>query len=87
MVGAAAGAGAQMDGGAGEPFGRVAAGEFDLDVLIEDRDSGVTTRIGRIGAQEIIERLGYAIASAGVRGCPAAARLERRRRRASKRFL
>src|SRR3954447_23939007 len=70
VIGAAAGADAQVDRGAREALARIAGLELDLDVLVHDRHAGVATRVAFLGAQERVERLevGHASASASVSG-------------------
>src|SRR5919197_5276721 len=89
VVGAAARADAKVDRGAREALAGVLAAQLQLDVLVHDRDAGVAARITLLGAQQLVElvQVGHARASSSLSGWPAAARLARSLRRASKRFL
>ena len=55
VVGAAAGADAQVDRGAGEALAGILAAQLDLHVLVHDRDAGVAARVARLRAQQLVE--------------------------------
>src|ERR1700742_3388522 len=83
VLGATARAGTQVDRGAREAAGRLAAAQLDLDVLLDDRLPRVAPRIAGFGAQQVAEPH-HAWTSSSLSAWPAAARLARSLRRASK---
>jgi hypothetical protein len=56
VVGAAAGADAQVDRRAGEAGAGVLAAELDLDVLVHDRQTSVAAGAAVLGAKQFVER-------------------------------
>src|SRR4051794_40911129 len=55
VVGTAARADSQVDGGTREARAGVLAAQLDLDVLVHDGDAGVAARVALLGAQQLVE--------------------------------
>ena len=89
VIGLAAWAALKMDRGAGKFAGGVLAGEFPIDVRVEDLQARGAASVALLGTQQLVKlstTIDHALALSSTTACPAAARPLRSVRLASNRF-
>src|SRR5512132_1923953 len=90
VIGPAARAAPKVDRGAGKVAGGILASELLVDVRVEDPDARGAPGVALLGTQQLVEvrtAIDHALALSSSTGCPAAARLSRNARLASKSCL